>query len=166
MNRKIKKIHVCGTHGAGKTTLAKEISKKQKIPYYSLTDIKYIKRYSKQRTEKEMRAMIKEIARKKSWITEECWSDRAEEFFKKADLVILLIPKKIICQYRVLKRFFLRKKQEKDNLNSAIKICINVGRYYQHKKPSSLNAQIKLIKKYSKKVLIIKDKKELISLLK
>ena len=157
----LQKIHLCGIYGSGKTTLATKISKKLKIPYYSLTDVKYIIKFSKQRTEKEMRKLVKKIAEKRKWITEECWSDRAEKLFKNADLVILLIPRKEICQYRVLKRFFIRKKQEGDNLKSALKMCKSIREYYRCKKSVSLQAQMKLIKKYKKNVIIIKTNKEL-----
>ncbi len=88
--KNLKKIHICGTNGSGKTTLGKLISQKLKLPFYPLEDVKYITKFTKKRSEKEMRKRVKEISLKKEWVTEECWADRAEELFKKADLIILL----------------------------------------------------------------------------
>lgn len=157
----IKRVHICGTNGSGKSTLGELISERLKIPFYSLGDVKYVVKYSKKRSEAEMRKKIRKISLKKKWITEESWGERAEELFKKADLIVLLKIPKTICQYRIIKRFLKREKQENDNLKQAFRLCRKVRRYDKDNHPTSLKSQFKLIKKYNKKTKIIKNKKEL-----
>jgi len=162
----LKKIHICGIYGSGKSTLAKNISKKLKLPYFSLTDVKYRKKYSKTRSEEKMRSIVKDLAKKKKWVTEECWGERAEPLFKEADLIILMLIPKTTCQYRILKRFLTRKKEEKDTLISALKMCKKVSGYYKTKEPVSLHSHLALIKKYKRKVLKIKNSRDIITLMK
>ena len=55
------KIHICGIYGSGKSTLAKILSKEFNIPFYSLDDIKYIKKYSEIRSVNDRIKEVKKI---------------------------------------------------------------------------------------------------------
>jgi len=158
---KYNKMHICGTHGSGKSTLGKKISQKLKIPLYSLVDVKYKIKYNKKRSPKEIKDQLKKISKKKKWVTEECWSDHAEELFKKADKIIIILTPKRICQQRILKRFILRKKEKEDTLKSTINIIKRVGKYYSNKDKVSINAHLSLCKKYKKIPIILTNKKEI-----
>jgi len=162
---KTRKIHICGTHGSGKSTLGKMLSQKLKIPLYSLVDIKYNVKYSQKRSPKEIKNQLKKISKKKKWITEECWSDHAEELFKKADKIIIILTPKRICQQRILKRFILRKKEKEDTLKSTINMARQVGKYYSNKDNVSIDAHLSLCKKYKKTPIILTNKKQIKKLL-
>ena len=157
----MKRIHICGIYGSGKSNLAKGISKFLSIPVYSLDDIKYEIKYSKVRPVEERIRRIKEICKKEYWIIEGTWSDYAEEAFRSSDFVILMIPSKILCSYRVLKRHLARKKEENDTLIETIKLVREIYRYYKKNRPVSLITHKEFIKKYNKKHFIIKNNSDI-----
>ena len=163
----IKRIHICGTYGSGKTTLAKELSKLLKIPYYSFDDIKYIVKYTKKRPVSERKAIVKKIASKSKFITEGAWSGYGEEAFKKADLVILIKTKPSRCVYQVIKRYIKGDRSIKNDMKTALIIMKKAFIYYYTKDPISYNAHMELIKKHKKKYILLenKNKKQLFELL-
>jgi len=157
----LKKIHICGIYGCGKSALAKKLSKSLDIPYYSLDDIKYKIKYCEIRPIQERINIVKKICRKEKWITEGTWSNYAEEAFKKADLIILIrVPIYTSC-YRILKRFLKRKKEKGDNLIGALKLMLQVYNYYKNEEPVSFKAHKNLIQKYKKRVIILKNNREI-----
>lgn len=161
-----KRIHICGIYGSGKSTLAGHLSKNLNIPFHSLDDIKYKIKYSKMRPVSERIFAVQRICKKKEWITEGTWSNYAEDAFKNSDFIILLLPLKYICYYRILKRHLFRKKDKSDTLIGALRLMVNVHKYHATHDPVSLSAHLTLIKKYQKKHIIIKNKKQLKSLIK
>lgn len=155
------KIHLCGTYGSGKSTLAKILSEKLQIPFFSLDDIKYKVKYTEIRSVEERVNSVKKICSKKNWITEGTWSGYAEDAFKKSDIIIFMLIPKITCSYRVLKRFFTRKKMQNDTLKGASGLIKEIYKYHSTNQPVSKIEHVKLIKKYNKKVIIIRNNKDL-----
>ena len=125
MNR----IHICGIHGCGKSTLAQRLSKSEGIPHYNLDDLKYEVRYNKTRSVPERIDLLSEICAKEEWITEGTWTDYAEESFAMADIIVHMAFPPLICDYRILLRFILRKKEESDNLFGALELMRQVHQY-------------------------------------
>ena len=154
------KIHICGTYGSGKTTLAKNLSEKLKISFYSLDDIKYKVKYSKIMSVEDRINKIKKICLGKKWITEGTWSGYAEDAFKKSDFIIFMLIPKLTCSFRVLKRFFTRKKMERDSLKGAFDLISQIYNYYSTNQPISKIEHMNLIKKYDKRVIIIRKNKD------
>lgn len=161
-----KKIHIVGIYGSGKSTLAKKLKEILGYKIYDLDEIKYKRKYDKIRSVKERLKIVREISNKKTWITEGAWLDYALDLYKKADLVILLkIPKKILYK-RILIRYLKRKisseKYFKNNLKTTIKIMKKVKKYFHD--PNwfmNLKSHKDYLDKYAKKVLVIKNNKEL-----
>ncbi len=158
---KIKKIHITGPYGSGKTTLGEKISEKLKIPFYSFDDIKYLVKWTKKRPTKEIINEVKKISKQRKWVTEGNLTDYAESIFKNADLIIILKPKKLTSKLRILKRYLFRQKQENDTLKGATKLIRKINKYYKGKEHPSLYSHQKLIKKYNKKFVILKNKKQI-----
>ena len=159
------KIHICGIYGSGKSTLAKILSKQLGIKSYSLDDIKYIIKYSKIRPVNERIKKVKEICRRDNWITEGTWSDYALDAFRKSDMVIFIDTPKRVCVFRILKRHLKMKKLENDNFRGSLKLAKEVYRYHFTKNPVSLYSHKNLIKKYNKKCIVLKSKKDLLKLI-
>lgn len=157
----MKKIHICGIHGSGKTYLAKVLSSKLKIPYYSLDDLKYYVKWSKKRSIEEIRKKIKEIVNKEEWITEDSWGDYAEECFKKANFVVVLASGKLLSKYRIIKRYLFRRKKENDTWRGVFKLIKRINPYYSSSDPKSFRAHIGLIKKYGKRYVILRNSREI-----
>lgn len=155
------KIHICGIYGCGKSTLAKRLSAVMDIPYYSLDDIKYKVKYDKIRPVEERIMLVNNISKGNKWITEGTWSNYAENAFKKADVIIFMQIPQIVCNYRILKRFVTRKKENKDTFLEALKLIREVYRYYFTKQPVSLYTHKEIIEKHNKKVVIIRNNQDI-----
>lgn len=155
------KIHICGIYGSGKSTLAKKLSEILKINSYSLDDIKYEVKFSKIRPVDVRIKEVQKICDLDNWITEGTWSNYAEDAFRKADIIILMNTPKILCSFRILRRYLLRKKYERDTLLEAIKLVREVYRYYLTKNPVSLYMHKDLIQRHKKKSIIVRSNKDL-----
>lgn len=160
------RIHICGIYGSGKSTLAKKLSKMLKITHYELDDLKYKVKYSQIRPVPQRLRLLNKICKHKNWITDSAWTTYAEEAFKKADILIMISHSSIKSSYRVLKRYFTRKEKcEEDSLFKQLKIIKNIFKYHLTKGAMSKHTHHELIKKYGKKIFIIKNKKDLIELI-
>ncbi|MBU3940664.1 MAG: hypothetical protein KKH88_01920 [Nanoarchaeota archaeon] len=144
------KIHICGIYGCGKSTLAKILSKKLDISCYLLDDIKYKVKYTEIRSVEEGIEKVRDICKNSSWITEGIWTNYAKEAFKKSDIIIFMQTPKIICCFRILKRFFLRKKEKGDTLIGALKLIKKVYKYHSKDETVSEKAHKEIINKYKK----------------
>ncbi|WP_181347424.1 AAA family ATPase [Thalassobacillus sp. CUG 92003] len=112
MNKKPNRIHIIGSVGSGKTTLAKALSETFTIPFFEIDNIVW-KRYPSgdiRRTEQERDDYLQEIIQSERWIIEgvhnEAW---VADSFRKADLIIFLDPTYSIRTYRIIKRFVWQK---------------------------------------------------------
>lgn len=162
----VNKIHICGIYGCGKSALAKKLSEILNILHHSLDDLKYEVKYTKIRSVEERIKRVKEICKEKKWITEGSWSNYAEDAFRKADLVIFMLIPRIICSYRIMKRYLFRKKGKKDNLIEALKLVRGVYRYHSTNQPVSLISHKRLIDRHVKRVFIIKNNSDIFKLIK
>ena len=118
----MKRILILGCVGAGKTALAKKLSNKIKIDYFS-TDLIFYDRKWKKRPVYIRNSKLDNILRRNKWIIEGKYSkDWMNSVIKNADTVILLdYPKKTILD-RIFRRYFrgIRKRTDYGKLWSLI----------------------------------------------
>lgn len=133
-----KKIHIIGSVGSGKTTLAKELSLKLDIPYYEIDNVVWIRKESGdiRRTAKEREAYLNRIIQSESWIIEGVHNeDWVSNCFQSADLIIFLDTKYSIRTYRIIKRFLKQKlRLEKSNYQPTLNIFFKMfkwNRYFE-----------------------------------
>ena len=69
--KKNKKIYIIGNVASGKTTLAKHLSKKLNIDYYSLDKVVWDDNNHTKRKEQERDSLFKNIIKKDQWIIED-----------------------------------------------------------------------------------------------
>lgn len=123
-----KRIHIIGSVGSGKTTLAKDISSWLDIPYYELDNIVWIRHKSGdiRRTEQEREEYLNSILQSDSWIIEGIHNeDWVSNCFHNADLIFLLDTKYSIRTYRIIKRFLKQKLRiEKANYKPTLAIFL------------------------------------------
>lgn len=102
------KIHIIGSVGSGKTTLAKKISEELAIPYYEIDNIIFERHPTGdiRRSDEEIVTILESIINTETWILEgTCTKEWIVSSFAKADQIILLdIPyltrlKRIIFRY-------------------------------------------------------------------
>ena len=108
----VSKIHIIGGPGCGKSFLAKKLSEKLKIPTYDLDDIFWCNDKNTFGVEAKPKVRdnnLKSILDKNDWIIEGVYGGWTKPSFKKAELIIILRPKTIIRQWRIIKRFLKRK---------------------------------------------------------
>ncbi|MBM7097720.1 AAA family ATPase [Bacillus sp. H-16] len=106
------KIHIIGSVGSGKTTLAKKLAKKTGIPHFELDNVVWERHPSgdRRRSEAERIKRLGEIVQGDRWIVEgvhnELWVD---ESFERADVILFLDPPYRVRTYRIVKRYMRQK---------------------------------------------------------
>lgn len=133
-----KRIHIIGSVGSGKTTLAKELSSTFNIPYYELDNVVWFRHESGdiRRTEQEKQAYLNSILQLDSWIIEGIHNeDWVSGCFHSADLILFLDTKYSIRTYRIIKRFLKQKfRIEQANYKPTLTIFFKMfkwNRYFE-----------------------------------
>ncbi|WP_438824592.1 DNA topology modulation protein FlaR [Bacillus sp. JJ1521] len=164
-NKNPKRIHIIGSVGSGKTTLAKQFSTQLNIPYYELDNVVWIRNKAGdiRRTEKEREECLNSILQSGSWIIEGVHNeDWVSSSFHHADLIIFLDPSYSTRTYRIIKRFLKQKlRLEHSNYKPTWKIFFKMFKWNHHfekvGKPNFLNNY----GVYSDKLVIIKERNPL-----
>lgn len=106
-----RKIHIVGGPGSGKTYSSNKLQEATNLIAYDLDQVfwdqsenTYIRASKELRSEK-----LKEILSNNSWIIEGVYYKWLEESFQKADIIVILNPHVVIRQWRIFKRFIVRK---------------------------------------------------------
>jgi len=157
IQKMFKRIIIFGGTGSGKTTLARALSSKTGIPYYT-TDYMVYKQIGKQKySEKERDKILKAIIQKQKWIIE---GVHAREWIlpavSKAEFVILIDLNKLTLFKRVTLRYFREKKVHYQNLRDLFKMIYWANIY----KKDSLILHKNHIDYFKKKHIILKSIKE------
>ena len=128
-----KKIHIIGSVGSGKTTLAKKLSSKLQIPYYELDNVVWIRQKCGdiRRTEDERKEYLSSIIQSEGWIVEGVHNeDWVKNSFQNAELIIFLDTKYTVRTYRINKRFVLQKLGlELSNYQPTLKIFLKMFKW-------------------------------------
>lgn len=106
-----RKLHIIGGPGSGKTYSSNQLQKTTDLIAYDLDQVfwdqsknTYIRASEELRAEK-----LDEILSGNSWIIEGVYYKWLEDSFHKADIIVILNPHVIIRQWRIFKRFLIRK---------------------------------------------------------
>jgi len=160
----IRKIHIIGGAGSGKTYAAGRIAEMLGIRandldniFWDNTDESY-----KLKAIPELRdKRLKEILLTESWIIEGVYFKWLSESFQKADLIILLMPNNTICTFRIISRFIKRKiglipSKKKETIKGLIELIQWNHRYNKEDIPYIL----RLLKPYKDKMRIFSNADE------
>ncbi|QDQ02398.1 DNA topology modulation protein FlaR [Lysinibacillus fusiformis] len=163
MNNEIpKKIHILGSVGSGKTTLAQDLSSKLNIPFYELDNIVWKRKKSgdRRRTVEEREQYLNAILHSETWIIEGVHNeDWVANSFNHAELIIFLDTKYSIRTYRIIKRFILQKlRLERSNYKPTVEIFLKMfkwNRYFEEVgKPNFFHK----FGGYSDKLIVVKNR--------
>lgn len=160
---KHRKIYIIGISASGKTYLARKLSEITKIKNYDLDEIVF-KKNSFERIDKKIRKnKLKNILAKKTWIIEGAYArEWIIPIYKKAELIILLDLSYKTIKRRVIIRSIKRKlKLVKTKREEKLKDILDLLKYIKNYYKESLPFHRKLIRKYKKKVIILKNKEEI-----
>ncbi|MFT8322146.1 MAG: DNA topology modulation protein FlaR [Bacillus sp. (in: firmicutes)] len=164
------KIHIIGSVGSGKTTLAKLLSIKLNIPYYELDNIVW-KRHpagDTRRTEEEREQCLYPILQNEKWIIEGAhYQEWITSSLHQAECIIFLDPNYAVRTYRIIKRFIWQKiGWEKSHYKPTVPIFLKMfvwnRNFEEAGKPMLFDTYGKL---YENKLVVIKNKREMKKLL-
>ncbi|MFS0784592.1 AAA family ATPase [Bacillus sp. 1P06AnD] len=162
-NKTPKKVHIIGSVGSGKTTLAKELSSKLNIPFYELDNVVWKRQKSGdiRRTDEERNQYLDSIIHSETWIIEGVHTeDWVANSFLNAELIIFLDTKYSIRTYRIIRRFVLQKvKLEKANYKPTLKIFLKLFKWNRYFEEVGKSKLIIKFGKYSNKLVVVKHKK-------
>jgi adenylate kinase family enzyme len=103
----LNKIIITGDAGRGKTGLAKRLSEKLGIPYYSTDDYYYEVKFTKPRDKQESVDGVSKVYKEEKWIVEGTTEHLIAPGLDSADLVICLKYNNIFAQWiYLIKRHF------------------------------------------------------------
>lgn len=108
------KIWIAGSSGSGKTTLANLLGQKYGIPVYHRDYITWDDGIQ-MRSEEEQIEIVKDITQKDNWIFEGCrfTASKIDGRLENCDTIIYLNINRLICLYRVVKRYYKQLKGKK-----------------------------------------------------
>lgn len=162
------KIHIIGSVGSGKTTLAKALSTNLMIPFYELDNVVWNRTElgDIRRSEQERDEYLKKIVDSQKWIIEGVHFGWVSNSFLNADLIVLLDTKYSKRVYRIIKRFIFQKIGiEKSNYKPTFKIFRKMfswnALYENETKTEILNE----LSEFKEKLIILEDSNDLSKIL-
>jgi adenylate kinase family enzyme len=156
--KRIKKIHIIGGVGSGKTYASSRIAEVLGIRAHDLDAIFWDNTedsYNKRAVPEVRDQKLKEILLSDSWIIEGVYFNWLKESFQQADAIILLIPNYTICTFRIISRFIRRKigimpSKKKETIKGLIELIKWNQRYNKEYIPEIIT----LLKPYSEKMKV------------
>ena len=160
-----KRIHIIGSVGSGKTTLARKISNIRRIPFYELDNVVWERNIAGdiRRTEEQRDTYLQSIVANDSWIIEGVHQeDWVTQSFRQADVIIFLDVPYYLRTYRIIKRFILQKLgQEHANYKPSFHIFKKMFQWNKYFEQVGKSNFYQKYGTYEEKLLVIKNGKSL-----
>ena len=160
MNTLYMRLLITANSGAGKSFLAKRLSKDLDIPMYSIDDIIFRVENGEwiKRSDEEVEKGVSKLKKKRNYIVEGTRGAILEELAKNATHLIYLNPPWEICKKSILKRES-KTKQQKESLTRFIE---NAETYYTRDidRPASMKRHMKLFDNFTKSKYYITSRKD------
>lgn len=160
----LNKIHIIGSVGSGKTTLARMLSSKLNIPFYELDNVvwKRFKSGDIRRSEEERDAYLIHLISSDAWIIEGVHHKWVVPSFQTADLIIFLDTNYSKRTFRIIKRFILQKiGLEKENYKPTFKIFRDMFGWNAYFENESKPEIINILSQYNNKLIVLKNNIEI-----
>ena len=155
-----KKIHIIGSVGSGKTTLARNLSSKLQIPFYELDNVvwKRCKTGDIRRSDEERDLYLSEIISSEAWIVEGVHHKWVMQSFENAEIIIFLDTDYSKRTFRIIKRFILQKlRLEKANYKPTFDIFKKMLDWNAYFEKESKQEIVSMLNQYNDKLLILKE---------
>ena len=102
----IKRIHIMGAAGSGKTTLAQRAAARLACPWVELDAVAYEGGYARKRTLDERLASLQAIIAQPAWVTEGSYLWWVDDLLEAADAVVWLDLPWTVAMPRIVTRHF------------------------------------------------------------
>ncbi|PKR76781.1 DNA topology modulation protein FlaR [Halalkalibacillus sediminis] len=164
------KIHIIGSVGSGKTTLARKLSAKYDIPFFELDNVVWERHENgdRRRTEEEKRECLMSIFAQDRWIIEGVHNEEwVKDCFENAETIIFMDPSMNVRRYRIFKRFLKQRfGREKSNYKPTLKIFFKMYKWNKHFEGKGKANFFKKYKKYDGKIVVVSKKEDVSSFMK
>jgi adenylate kinase family enzyme len=163
--REARKIHIIGSVGSGKTTLARELSAQYGIPHYELDNVVWERGTDgdRRRTEQERGVLLQEIVALEGWVIEGVHHTWIKESLIQADQIILLDPPYSQRTSRIIKRFIKQKLHlEKANYKPTFAMFRKMFKWNRYFETISKPEILELLSQYEGKLYILTDNDEIL----
>ncbi|TFB19492.1 DNA topology modulation protein FlaR [Filobacillus milosensis] len=160
----IKRIHIIGSVGSGKTTLSRKLSKEYVIPHYELDNVVWKREKSGdiRRTIEERDQQLTEIVTQEKWIIEGVHDKWVLPSFKHADIIIFLDTPKRIRTARIIKRFVKQLlKVEKANYKPSWNMFLQMFKWNNQFEEKNKFEILQTLKPFEDKLIILNNEVDL-----
>ncbi|BDH61828.1 DNA topology modulation protein FlaR [Lysinibacillus sp. PLM2] len=162
------RIHIIGSVGSGKTTLARTLSTKSKVQHYELDNVVWKRERSGneirdiRRSDEERDEYLNNIVNLNVWIIEGVHHKWVTPSLDNADLIIFLDTKYSIRIVRIIRRFILQKLGiEKANYKPTFKMFKQMFRWNAYFENESKQEILDILSQYNEKLIILSDNAEI-----
>ncbi|MHA6252944.1 AAA family ATPase [Oceanobacillus sp. CAU 1775] len=158
------KVHIIGSIGSGKTTLARKLSSQLHIPYFELFNVVWKRSDTgdRRRKEEERDEYLSEIIKSDCWIIEGVHHKWVTPSFQTADVIIFLDTKLSKRRFRIIKRFFMQKiGLEKANYKPTIKILKDLYNYNTVFEDEMKQEIFSMVKPFDSKLIVLNSHSEI-----
>lgn len=153
------KVLIIGNVGSGKTTLAKKLSETYNVPYFEIDSIVHDDKNKRKRNEKEQSSIVNKInIENKNYIIEGVLRKNLEFICNLVDYIIIFDIDKKTLRKRVKTRYIKQRLGfEKTNYKPTKEF---LNKMYVWLENYDYDKDKHLIKKYSNKIIILRNNKE------
>jgi adenylate kinase family enzyme len=160
--KRITKIHIIGSVGSGKTTLAKLLSSQLGLPYYELDNVAWRREPNGdiRRSEEERDYYLTQIINKEAWIVEGVHHTWVDKSLEEADTILFLNPPYLKRLKRINMRFIRQKLGlEKANYQPDLPMLKKMYKWNAAFEKTGRTEIEALLRLYKEKVVELKDNK-------
>ncbi|MBQ8603303.1 MAG: DNA topology modulation protein [Oscillospiraceae bacterium] len=160
------KIAIVGYSGSGKSTTAQKLGEKFNIPVLYLDSVHWMENWT-ERPHEESKTMVADfMAKNDSWVIDGNYKTLLQaERFEQADMILFFSFNRFTCLYRVVKRWLKYRGTSRPDIAQGCneKIDFEFVRWvlWDGRTPRKRRGYENMCKKYSNKVVILKNQRQL-----
>lgn len=159
-----RKIHIIGSVGSGKTTLARSLSARMGSPFYELDNVVWIRADSGdiRRGDKDRDSLLGQITHHESWVIEGAhYHYWVHTSLQAADLIVFLNPSYYTRSRQIVKRF-IKQRLGAENANykptfAMLKKMFEWNNSFEHEGKDKI---IGMLQDYADKVIVVRSGKQ------